>query len=153
MTDPSVPGLLSTLREINRARAAGAAASGSLRSSRAEREIEEAHAPSRRLAVYGSLAPGGSNHGVVAPLGGRWTGGRVRGHLHEPGWGAGVGYPGLVWDPGGAEVAVQVLESEALALDWERIDAFEGPDYVRILVPVELDGGGELVANLYAMRP
>lgn len=107
--------------------------------------------PSRRLAAYGSLRPGEANHHIVADIPGRWVEGTTRGTLNPSGWGADLGYPGLDWDPEGEEVPVQVLESTALPAHWERLDAFEGSAYRRILTPVETDAG--LVAcNLYAVR-
>ncbi|MEO0493943.1 MAG: hypothetical protein AAF081_11055 [Actinomycetota bacterium] len=47
-----------------------------------------------RLAVYGTLGPGGPNEHRLAHLGGAWVAGTVRGHLRERGWGAAHGYPG-----------------------------------------------------------
>lgn len=107
--------------------------------------------PSRRLATYGSLRPGEANHHLVAELEGRWLEGTTRGLLAAAGWAAERGYPGLVWDPEGPEVPVQVLESPALPAHWERLDAFEGPSYLRILVPVATAEGAR-VCNLYAVR-
>lgn len=107
--------------------------------------------PERRLAAYGTLRPGEPNHARVAVLVGRWWSGETRGHLYDRGWGAAAGFPGLVWDPAGASVPVEVLESPALPSHWDRLDEFEGPGYVRILVPVE-GPAGRRVCNLYALR-
>lgn len=107
--------------------------------------------PSRRLAAYGSLRPGEANHHVVADLPGRWTEGAVHGTLTPSGWGADLGHPGLEWNPEGDAVAVRILESPALPAHWERLDAFEGGAYRRILVPVETEAG-RVVCNLYALR-
>jgi hypothetical protein len=60
--------------------------------------------PQHRLAVYGTLGPGGPNHHILADLDGRWIDGTVRGHLREEGWGSELGYPGIVLDPDGPEV-------------------------------------------------
>ena len=68
----------------------------------------------RRLATYGTLAPGRPDHAQLAGLSGRWLTGHVRGTLVESGWGAALGYPGLILDTEGAEVEVQVLESPDL---------------------------------------
>ena len=89
-----------------------------------------------RLAVYGSLAPGRSNHGQLAGLAGDWSPGAVRGELHQAGWGADQGFPGLVLDPEGVEIAVQVFSSQDLPAHWARLDAFEGDDYRRVAVTV-----------------
>lgn len=114
--------------------------------------------PSRRLAVYGSLAPGEVNAGVLAPLSGTWRRGSVRGTLRRRGWGAAHGFPGLEWDPEGEPVSVRLFVSPELPGHWPRLDAFEGDDYLRSLVPVRLgsphtDGEGTVVANAYLVRP
>jgi len=108
--------------------------------------------PSRRLAVYGSLGPGRPNHHVVAGIRGRWSRGTVAGTLHDSGWGATMGYPGMIWRPGGDPIIVNLLESDELHEHWARLDAFEGGAYVRVLVPVETGAGMCVVANLYEIR-
>ena len=103
-----------------------------------------------RLVVYGSLAPGKSNHGQLAGLTGTWTVARMHGHFQDRGWGAGQGFPGLTPDPTGPEVEVQVFTSADLPAHWARLDAFEGADYGRVLVEVEIDGA-TVRANIYAV--
>lgn len=114
--------------------------------------LEELFRPSEHLAVYGSLAPGGPNHHLVAPLGGEWTAGYVEGDLHPAGWAAAHGFPAMRWRAGGAPVDVHLLASPMLPGAWAGLDEFEGPDYRRSLVPVYAAGTrGRLlaVANLY----
>ncbi len=89
-----------------------------------------------RLAVYGSLAPGRVNHDELAELEGAWTQGVVRGRLVSAGWGAALGFPGLVLDPEGDKVAVFLFTSPALPEHWARLDAFEGPAYRRAVADV-----------------
>ncbi len=105
-----------------------------------------------RLAVYGTLAPGRSNHHQLAGLQGRWFDGCVRGRLAAAEWGAWVGYTGLMVD-GGEEsdvVAVQVFESDDLPEHWSRLDLFEGPAFRR--TPVEVDTvDGVVIAFVYAL--
>ncbi|HZZ67453.1 MAG TPA: gamma-glutamylcyclotransferase family protein [Phenylobacterium sp.] len=103
-----------------------------------------------RLAVYGSLAPGRSNHGQLAELTGAWSPGVVRGELFQEGWGAAQGYPGLRLDPAGAEVAVQVFASHDLPDHWARLDRFEGPEYRRVITTVMTEDG-PVEANIYAI--
>ena len=142
------------LRRVNEAR------QGAARDDAAamEREIVELFGADARLAVYGSLAPGESNHHVVSPLGGLWLEGWVEGDLYSSGWGAAHGFPGFVWRPGGARVAVRLLVSEKLRAAWPSLDAFEGADYRRSLVPI-FAGDGEqtrrlvTVANIYECVP
>ena len=147
MTWAGAPELDALLARLDRGRAEGAPLAS------LERQIEQRYGASRRLAVYGSLAPGESNHHVVAPLGGTWRPGWVRGQLLSEGWGSAIGYPGMRWDPAAERVAVRLLSSTGLPSFWARLDAFEGSDYLRILVPVR-NAGDELlaVANLYAAR-
>ena len=114
--------------------------------------------PERRLAAYGSLLPGENNHHYVAMLVGRWVDGTVEGTLHDRGWGAREGYPGFVPAVPGDGVAVKVFESRALPAAWDRLDAFEGTAYRRILAPVRMKtgtgAGAETewrVCNIYAL--
>lgn len=93
--------------------------------------------PSVRLATYGTLAPGRVNYPQVAGLDGRWTKGIVRGRLVEVGWGAALGYPGVVLDPTADTVEVHLLHSPDLPRHWPRLDAFEGSGYRRVAVWVE----------------
>ena len=106
--------------------------------------------PDCRLAVYGSLAPGKSNHHQLAGLPGDWRPGVVRGWFKDAGWGTSQGFPGLTPDPEGPEVAVQVFSSQALPAHWARLDAFEGADYRRVRVAVTTDEG-VVEANIYAV--
>jgi len=121
----------------------------------AEARLEALFCSSHRLAVYGSLAPGRSNHHVLAPLGGEWTDGWVEGELLPVGWGAALGYPAFRPRAGASAVAVQVLATPRLAAAWPDIDRFEGPEYRRVLVPI-LGAGStgekrlQIVANVYA---
>jgi gamma-glutamylcyclotransferase (GGCT)/AIG2-like uncharacterized protein YtfP len=118
----------------------------------AEDKLESLLGTSQRLAVYGSLAPGRQNHHIVAPLGGTWTEGVVEGDLATYGWGAAIGFPALRLRPGGPAVAAHVLTSAALRGAWAELDAFEGAEYRRVLVPVWSAAEPRVlltVANLY----
>ena len=103
-----------------------------------------------RLAVYGSLAPGQSNHHQLDGLAGRWRRGTVRGRLDAEGWAAPVGYLGLVLDPHGPAVDVQLFESPDLPAHWSRLDAFEGDDYQRVVTRVSTPDG-DVDACIYVL--
>jgi gamma-glutamylcyclotransferase (GGCT)/AIG2-like uncharacterized protein YtfP len=120
----------------------------------AEARLESLFGTGQRLAVYGSLAPGRQNHHIVAPLGGTWMDGVVEGDLVTYGWGTAMGFPALHVRQGGPAVPVHVLTSEALRDHWAELDAFEGVEYRRVLVPVWSPGTESersllTVANLY----
>lgn len=148
---PDSEGLTAFLRRVNAARRAGPRGTGLRELAVLEEVAETLFEPSGRLAAYGSLRPGKENHEVVGSLDGRWREGFVRGWLWEEGWGTDMGYPALRWEPDGKRIPVGLFESPDLPAHWSRIDAFEGADYVRILVPVRDETGIVAVANLYAL--
>ncbi len=138
--------LVHALQAINAAREAGDIED----SAEIDRRFDR---PSTRLAVYGSLAPGKSNHEIIKDIAGTWNPGFVRGDLLRKGWGTHVGFPGMTWDPKSRNrINVQVFTSEDLPEHWDRLDDFEGKDYLRILVPVESLADAPIVANIYRVR-
>jgi gamma-glutamylcyclotransferase (GGCT)/AIG2-like uncharacterized protein YtfP len=74
----------------------------------------------------------------------------VRGTLVQDGWGIEFGYPGLILDPDGPSIEVEVFESPALSDHWDRLDAFEGPGYRRVAVEVSTTEG-VLPASIYVL--
>ncbi len=104
-----------------------------------------------RLAVYGSLAPGQRHHDQLEGLGGSWVAGHVNGSVIQIDSGESAGYPGLILDPDGPELAVLVFQSPELREHWDRLDAFEGGQYVRVVVDVVTDQG-VVAAWVYALR-
>ncbi len=106
--------------------------------------------PDTRLAVYGTLAPGRINHHQISTLIGTWQRGTVRGDLFSSGWGAALGFPGLILDPLGPVVEVQLFESADLPKHWDRLDEFEGAGYRRALTTVTTEEG-ERKAWIYVL--
>lgn len=104
------------------------------------------------LFVYGTLAPGRPNEAVLAEVPGTWQPATVRGGLLQRGWGAGIGFPGIVLDEGGPEVHGMLFSSEQLNSHWERLDHFEGEGYERVLTSTGVQGGETAVAYVYAVR-
>jgi gamma-glutamylcyclotransferase (GGCT)/AIG2-like uncharacterized protein YtfP len=94
-----------------------------------------------RLFVYGTLAPGRPNAHVLADVPGTWEPATVRGELLPEGWGAALGYPVIILSEDGPEVAGFVFSSVELAQHWERLDAFEGEGYERVLTMAGLASG------------
>jgi gamma-glutamylcyclotransferase (GGCT)/AIG2-like uncharacterized protein YtfP len=103
-----------------------------------------------RFATYGTLAPGRVNHHQLAGLKGQWRQGTVRGRLVDAGWGAELGYPGLVLDPLGPLIEIYLFESADLPDHWSHLDAFEGTGYRRVVTQVRT-ADGELDAWIYVI--
>ncbi len=106
-----------------------------------------------RFFVYGTLAPGRPNGHILEGVAGTWEAATVRGTLVQEGWGAAVGYPGIVLSADGGEVAGFVFSSPELAAHWARLDAFEGDGYARVLTDATLADGSVVRAHIYALAP
>lgn len=105
----------------------------------------------QRLFVYGSLAPGRTNAHVLAEVAGEWEPASVRGTLHAAGWGADLGFPGLVLDAEAGEVPGLLFSSDELPLHWARLDAFEGEGYRRVPVVAHRGDGTTVRAWAYCL--
>ncbi len=105
-----------------------------------------------RLFVYGTLAPGKPNAHILAPLGGAWEPGKIRGRLLMQGWGALEGFPGIVPDEQGEAVDGLVFSAERLADFWPTLDEFEGPGYQRVIAAVQMEDGRSVDAYVYALN-
>lgn len=100
--------------------------------------------PSHRLAVYGTLAPGGTNHTRVAEVHGQWFEGTATGVIEER-----DGLLEFYWRLNtDLPVKVKVLSAHELEKQFNRLDRFEGPRYQRILVPVRIYDR-LIVCNIY----
>ncbi len=81
------------------------------------------------LFVYGTLGPGRPNAHILENIGGQWSEGWVNGSLRNEGWGADLGYPGIVLDDSSNQVQGFVFSSEQLDANWKLLDDFEGEGY------------------------
>ncbi len=99
--------------------------------------------PEQRLVVYGSLAPGGVNNFILARLGGSWHRCTIRGRIRMY-----RGFRAFKYDPQGEEQSAWLFTSEALPDKFPDLDDFEGDDYRRILIPVNV-AGQEILAHVY----
>ena len=107
-----------------------------------------------RLFVYGTLAPGRPNGHVLADVPGTWEPATVQGRLVNEGWGAKLGYPAIVPSSHGQPADVVhglVFASADLPEHWKRLDEFEGPGYVRVVVYAKLQDGSVVEAQTYAL--
>ncbi|MBD1997745.1 gamma-glutamylcyclotransferase [Leptolyngbya sp. FACHB-541] len=91
-----------------------------------------------RLFVYGTLAPGRPNEHVLADVPREWEPATVTDMLLPEGWGAAVGYPGIVLDKDGDGIEGFLFSSERLTEHWTRLDQFEGQGYERVLTTAKL---------------
>lgn len=106
----------------------------------------------QRLFVYGTLAPGRSNHEVVEDIPGSWEPASMKGVLFPEGWGATMGYPGVVPSTDGGEVEGFLFASADLDEHWPRLDSFEGDGYERVSVTVTVGDGQDVEAYVYALK-
>ena len=104
------------------------------------------------LFVYGTLGPGRPNAHVLEGIGGSWQEGHVGGTLLHKGWGAEMGFPGIVLDDSGNRVNGFVFSSEKLAENWQILDDFEGKGYERVPVEVTTNDGSTVTSCIYMLK-
>ncbi|MFD2943443.1 gamma-glutamylcyclotransferase family protein [Flavobacterium notoginsengisoli] len=106
------------------------------------------------LIIYGSLAPGQSNHSVMDPIKGEWQKATIKGKLKEGGWGSSLGYNGFILMPEDEAEMINcyVLFSEDLTANWDYLDEFEGDGYIRIETEYELETGKKGRGFIYALK-
>jgi gamma-glutamylcyclotransferase (GGCT)/AIG2-like uncharacterized protein YtfP len=105
-----------------------------------------------RLFIYGSLQPGGPNEHVLGSVDGEWEPAVIKGKLIDSGWGASLGYPGLVIDDEGVEIPGYVFSSPNLQSKWDELDELEGRDYERTIAEVALANGSFVRVHVYILR-
>lgn len=105
-----------------------------------------------KLFVYGTLGPGRPNAHVLETIGGTWQVASIRGRLREAGWGASQGFPGIDLDGKGELVSGFVFSSPHLDDHWDRLDAFEGVEYVRTTAVATLEDGSCMDVFVYCLR-
>lgn len=116
----------------------------------AEQALVKKYRPDTSLIIYGTLAPGRSNHSEVENIKGEWKKGMVKGKLLT----VGDGYVAFQHAQTGEEENIEafVLFSEEWMDNWCCLDEFEGEDYLRILAKYELNNGEIGIGNIYASR-
>jgi len=105
-----------------------------------------------RLFVYGTLAPGRPNEHVLAAVPGTWEPATVMGTLHQEGWGAAAGYPGIVLDESGEDVQGFLFSSTELSKHWPRLDEFEGDGYERVAASAKRADGSVVETYIYVLK-
>ncbi|KXF82102.1 hypothetical protein ATN88_19580 [Enterovibrio coralii] len=104
------------------------------------------------LFVYGTLAPGKPNEHVLADIPGHWQPGKVQGVLHQKGWGAAMGFPGIELKNTDDLVQGNLFTSDSLDLHWDMLDEFEGNAYERVVTRVILEDESSVDAFIYAIK-
>ena len=106
-----------------------------------------------KLFVYGSLAPGESNHFILKKMDGKWEKAHVFGKLYDEGWGARMGFPGIRFDEEKERVNGYLFHFDNRKMDWDKLDEFEGDAYQRMEVPVYPESGqSSVIAFVYALK-
>ena len=106
----------------------------------------------QRLFVYGTLGPGRPNEHVLSAIGGTWEEASVNGYLKPRGWGAKMGFPGIVLEDSGAEIKGYIFCSDKLDYHWDKLDDFEGEEYKRVLIKVKTKDKKAVEAYIYMLR-
>ena len=106
----------------------------------------------QRLFVYGSLGPGRPNEHILSAIGGTWEEASVRGYLKPRGWGAEMGFPGVVLYDLGDEIKGQIFCSDKLDDHWDELDDFEGEEYKRVLITVKTKDNASVKAYIYILK-
>ncbi len=91
-----------------------------------------------KLFVYGTLGPGRPNEHILNNIGGCWENATVKGYLHQQGWGAEMGYPGIILDNDGNTIKGFIFSSDNILEHWPELDEFEGEAYERVIFKVKL---------------
>jgi gamma-glutamylcyclotransferase (GGCT)/AIG2-like uncharacterized protein YtfP len=104
-----------------------------------------------RLFVYGTLGPNRPNEHVLTEIGGSWQEASILGVLQQKGWGAEMGYPGIVLDEQAQEVNGFVFSSDNFTDNWQKLDAFEGAGYQRVATKAKLIDGSFVEVYIYAL--
>jgi gamma-glutamylcyclotransferase (GGCT)/AIG2-like uncharacterized protein YtfP len=105
----------------------------------------------QRLFIYGTLGPGRPNEHIMTAIGGSWQTASIYGELQEKGWGAAMGYPGIVLNNNGKRVQGYIFTSENFDKHWQELDDFEGKGYQRIKTQATLDNGSLVDVFVYAL--
>ena len=104
------------------------------------------------LFVYGTLCPGKPNAHVLEAIGGKWIKASVMGRLEQRGWGAKMGFAGIVLDSSGNEVNGYIFNSNNLETHWNELDDFEGKDYKRVLTRVKTKDNSLVESFIYVLQ-
>ena len=99
--------------------------------------------PDHKLAAYGTLIPGGPNQDILQGVQGEWRDCKVYGDVR-----GNRELRAFHWNPTGSAVDASLLISPSLQERWKKLDQFEGNEYRRHLIPVQVEESWQ-IANVY----
>jgi gamma-glutamylcyclotransferase (GGCT)/AIG2-like uncharacterized protein YtfP len=105
-----------------------------------------------RLFVYGTLGPDRPNEHILKNIGGSFEEASVIGILYDKGWGAEMGFPGIILDTKGIKVKGFLFSSDRINEHWSELDEFEGGAYERVLTEVEIKNKTTVEAYIYILK-
>ncbi len=73
--------------------------------------------------------------------------------MRNEGWGADLGYPGIVLDNSANQVQGFIFNSEYVDSNWKLLDDFEGEEYERVPLQVTLNSGERVDSFIYVLKP
>ena len=104
------------------------------------------------LLVYGTLAPGESNHYMMKDIPGVWKTAYFKGIVLKKDWGKWNGYPGIILDSEADEIKGHVFTSKDLKKHCNSVDEFKVRDYSRVKTSAKLEDGSEINAFIYELK-
>lgn len=89
---------------------------------------------------------------LLDSIGGRWEKATIKGEFMETGSIQGFPYPGVRLSDDGDEIEGYLFVSGNLSNHWDRIDAYEGIHYERVVTRAILADGRETDAYVYELK-
>ena len=105
-----------------------------------------------KLFVYGTLGPNRPNEHILKNIGGTWEDATVNGKLTDEGWGAEMGYPGIILDKNEEEIKGFIFTSSNLSNHWNMLDDFEGEGYERVITKAKLEDKTIVDTYIYILQ-
>ncbi len=97
--------------------------------------------------------PNCPNAYVLEDIVGKFVPATVKGKLIDAGWSAGMGYPGIRLEMGNDTIHGFLFYSDNLINHWEKLDIFEGEEFIRMpVVATRDDNEMEIETFIYTLK-
>jgi hypothetical protein len=97
--------------------------------------------------------PNCPNAYVLENIVGKFVPATVKGKLIDAGWSAGMGYPGIRLEMGNDTIHGFLFYSDNLINHWEKLDIFEGEEFIRMpVVATRDDNEMEIETFIYTLK-